>query len=280
MNQSRRLIWTALFAFSAVLLFVLLNKEATQIKHAPEALRQWYKPENKRNVWQHNMFKLRREMQAIQIYGAEDNWALVKKWTNSFIEHYHKIPEMVPQWQNEIRVQASKDLFQASQAEDIKSVKKAMRSLRQSCNSCHRKFRSLAALQYRAADFSENKIVDEQGQTHSYSKYMEKLMFQLNAVVIANADQHYDDALESLSTLQAGVHQLGESCSSCHKTPEAREYYLGDKTALLLKTLEISLKNRKATEVSQNIGAFAVHACAKCHAVHRISADVKSYLFE
>ena len=51
------------------------------IKTPPASLAQWYKPENKRQVWLHNMFKLRREMQAVRLYAdnKEDNH--LQKWT-------------------------------------------------------------------------------------------------------------------------------------------------------------------------------------------------------
>ena len=38
----------------------------------PASLEKWYKPANKRQVWLHTMFRLRREMQAISEY-AEQN---------------------------------------------------------------------------------------------------------------------------------------------------------------------------------------------------------------
>ena len=37
----------------------------------PESLKQWYKPDNKRQVWLHTMFRLRREMQAINEYADQ-----------------------------------------------------------------------------------------------------------------------------------------------------------------------------------------------------------------
>ena len=36
----------------------------------PTSLAQWYKPANKRQVWLHNMFKLRRELQAVVEYAS------------------------------------------------------------------------------------------------------------------------------------------------------------------------------------------------------------------
>ena len=36
----------------------------------PSTIAQWYKPANKRQVWLHTMFRLRREMQAMGEYAA------------------------------------------------------------------------------------------------------------------------------------------------------------------------------------------------------------------
>ncbi len=255
----------------------LQAQDATEIYLGPESLRQWYKPENKRNVWQHNMFKLRRELQAIQHYADDKKWNLVENWTNNFVKHYQKIGDMVPEWKDELDLEASSNLALAAQNSDKQSLQKELRTLRKTCTSCHSDFRSVSALIYRAPDFSKHEITDEQNNTHSYQKYMKELIFELNAVLIANADKRYDDAVENLESLRSGIVQLGESCSVCHKdSAEAREYYLGKKTSSLLDTIQQNLKDRNNKDTGQNIGALAVHTCAKCHATHRIAADMRS----
>ncbi len=269
-----------LILFVAMMFATALSaQEVVEIEIAPDSLRQWYKPENKRNVWQHNMFKLRRELQAVQSYAAEENWALSRKWAEGFAEHYRKIADMVPEWKEELRLEASDNLVQAVQQHDSDALQKALRRLRKNCKSCHKSFRDTVALTYRAPDFSNHEIIDEQGNRYSYQEYMEVLMRNLNSVVIANSDENYDIALDSLSALRSGMNQLGNSCATCHeKAPEAREYYLGTKTDSLLNTLQQSLVDRQTKDIGQNIGALAVHACAKCHGVHRIAADMRNLL--
>ena len=45
----------------------------------PESLARWYKPENKRQVWLHTMFAMRRELQAVrEPSGDQDSIALRK----------------------------------------------------------------------------------------------------------------------------------------------------------------------------------------------------------
>ena len=45
----------------------------------PASLEKWYKPANKRQVWLHTMFRLRREMQAIREYAKQNNRPGMKK---------------------------------------------------------------------------------------------------------------------------------------------------------------------------------------------------------
>ena len=60
---------------------VYLHKDrVTLIKSPPASLAQWYKPENERQVWLHNMFKLRREMQAIRLYSDNKDAKHQDKW--------------------------------------------------------------------------------------------------------------------------------------------------------------------------------------------------------
>ena len=50
------------------------------LKLPPKSLSQWYKPENKRQVWLHTMFRLRREMLAMQDYSAVKQDKDLQKW--------------------------------------------------------------------------------------------------------------------------------------------------------------------------------------------------------
>ncbi len=57
------------------------------IKTPPASLAQWYKPENKRHVWLHNMFKLRREMLAVRFYANSKEDSHLQKWAGRLSEH-------------------------------------------------------------------------------------------------------------------------------------------------------------------------------------------------
>ncbi|MEA3301943.1 MAG: hypothetical protein U9Q75_01605 [Pseudomonadota bacterium] len=60
LHQKRK---TPCFTYSFFLLLTMpfssVHAEGTiTLEKPPASLKQWYKPENKRNVWHHNMFKL------------------------------------------------------------------------------------------------------------------------------------------------------------------------------------------------------------------------------
>ena len=63
----------------------------------PASLEQWYKPANKRQVWLHTMFRLRREMQAIGEYAEQNDRAAMDKWIKRLEKDYKKIADMVPE---------------------------------------------------------------------------------------------------------------------------------------------------------------------------------------
>ena len=137
----------------------LLSAEEVTFKKPPSSLKQWYKPDNKRNVFQHNMFKLRRELQAVNQYRAEKDLPHTQKWANKLVEHYLKIADMVPEWKSELRLKRAEQLKIAANEGDFKSLGRAIKklqknkaeaqialkdvrsgitTLRSSCDSCHK----------------------------------------------------------------------------------------------------------------------------------------------
>ena len=96
--------------------------KATIIKSPPKELAQWYKPENKRQVWLHNMFKLRREMQAVQFYAEQKDSKHLKKWALAFNEHYLKIGKMMPTWNKKLDVATLASLQNHAMNQDYTGV--------------------------------------------------------------------------------------------------------------------------------------------------------------
>jgi len=278
--------WALFILLQCLIIAIVINvtykhkDKVSMVKLPPASLAQWYKPENKRQVWLHNMFKLRREMQAVQYYSNNSsnnpadtfNENLLNKWTSRLSEHYLKIGEMVPEWQDKLNTKAI-DVLQATvknkQFQDVPSV---LTELAESCDGCHVDYRATTAMLYRAPDFSKIEI----SPLVPFETHMDKLTKQVNQIKIASEDSMSDVALFSLSDLKIGINALGKTCSNCHKH-DPRTYPDDTINNTLIK-LEQSLKTGTLKDQGRELGTLAVIACARCHGTHRLSYDTRKQL--
>ncbi|MCP3688275.1 MAG: cytochrome c [Gammaproteobacteria bacterium] len=243
-------------------------------KSPPESLSQWYKPENKRQVWLHNMFKLRREMQAMEFYANNNNAALLKKWADSFNGHYLEVAEMVPQWSSKLDFEALHDLQAMVGSENFTQVVQVLEKIAASCTNCHNDYRAIVATMYRAADFSAIEVA----ASLAFREHMIDLSKQLNQIKIASVDGMQELSLASLSNLKKGIDELGRSCSACHI--EDVKPYPDDKLVQTIALLEESLESGGTKDQGRALGTLAVQACAHCHGTHRVAYDMRSVLRE
>lgn len=245
-------------------------KESVTLKKPPSSLKEWYKPDNKRNVFQHNMFKLRRELQAVNQYRAEKDLPHTQKWASRLVEHYKKIAEMVPEWEGELRLKRAEQLETAAKQGDFKSIGRAVKKLQKSCTNCHETYRAQVAALYRAPDFSHTDVQLD-GKETSYQDFMRRLMRDVNRIKIAADDGNKVDAQIALKDVRTGITTLRSSCDSCHKGTKAKDYYLGQEASELMDKLEAAIEEGKS---GRPLGEFAVYACARCHGSHRIVYDL------
>ena len=237
------------------------------VKKPPPSLGQWYKPENKRQVWLHNMFKLRREMQAVRFYAERKEGEHLGRWVSELGRHYLEIGEMVPEWKGRLDP-ASLAILQESAGEGrYEELLRAADLLSGSCEGCHRDYRAVVAAMYRAPDFGPLEI----DPSTSFRDHMKKLNHDVNQIKVASGDGMKELALSSLSDLKEGINSLGKSCGSCHKKDGLA--YPGDKMVEAMDGLEESLKSGTPKEQGMHLGTLAVLACARCHGVHRITYD-------
>ncbi|MES9818161.1 MAG: hypothetical protein ABW155_16070 [Candidatus Thiodiazotropha sp.] len=246
----------------------------------PDSLSQWYKPDNKRQVWLHTMFALRRELQAIDEYAAEQDLMLTKKWSDKFVEHFRKLPEMVPEWRDEVELGEATRLETAARSGDFKTVTSAVSRLQRNCRNCHREYRALAALRYRSPDFSHIEIADEQGILKDYGTHMDALSRTVNRIKIASEDKQWARAAKASRQLRGQLYRLGESCESCHKDELPRQRILGDASSRTLDELDAALTRQQPKSTGKKLGEAAVIICARCHGVHRTLGDTRSFLFD
>jgi len=237
------------------------------IKSPPASLAQWYKPENKRQVWLHNMFKLRREMQAVRFYADNNDAKHLEKWVTLLSEHYLKTGEMVPEWNKKLDLEAIAGLQESASSQRYQDVSRALDDLDESCKSCHADYRTVTAAMYRTPDF----FLMEIGPSTSLKTHMEELTRQVNQVKIASEDGMKDVALSSLSDLVKGINTLGETCSNCHK--KDTRVYPDETIKTTISSLEESLRTGTLKDQGRELGTLAVLACARCHGTHRLAYD-------
>jgi cytochrome c556 len=270
--------WRYFIILQAIILLIaagLVYKhqdKAKLIKTPPIELAKWYKPDNKRQVWLHNMFKLRREMQAVEFYAQQQDAEHLQVWTEQLTEHYLKIADMVPAWQKKLSINTMEELKSASEQQDFSSVLVQHKTLQKSCDSCHDDYQAITALTYRTPDFSNIQITPEL----SFVEHMDMLTRQVNQIKISAQDGNKSLALSSLAGLNDEMATLGETCVDCHK--KDRKPYPSEMMKKTLSSLKTSIESGTAKQQGRDLGTLAVLACARCHGTHRIAYGAKKHL--
>jgi len=266
------IILQAIILLLAVGLVYKHQDKVSLVKTPPTELAQWYKPENKRQVWLHNMFKLRREMQAVEFYAQNKEAELLQKWVAQLSQHYAKIAEMVPAWQKKLTLETMSELIKASEENDYASVLVQHKVMQKSCDSCHDDYQAITALTYRTPDFSKIEINPDL----SFVEHMDTLTRQVNQIKISAQDGDKQLALSSLAGLNEEMLILGETCVDCHK--KDRKAYPSEVMKKTLGSLKQSLESGTAKQQGRDLGTLAVLACARCHGTHRIAYGAKKQL--
>lgn len=268
-----------LFAFIASVIYSHTDF-VNAVKTPPSSLSQWYKPENKRQVWLHNMFKLRREMQAVEFYAQNQDPERLVEWSKRLSEHYLKIADMVPEWKDKLSTQLIVDLNQLVEDNNFYEIPNTLETLSQNCQSCHTDYQATVAAMFRAPNFSGMTLITnkETGLKIPYTQHMNTLSKQVNQIKIAAEDGMKELALSSLVELTTDMNLLGETCSNCHKS-EIEAYPSKAMTQTMVQ-LGQSLKTGTLKDQGRALGTLAVQACARCHGTHRISFDARKQLTE
>jgi len=268
------LIQCLLFGVLGAIVFIHKDRVAL-IKTPPASLAQWYKPENKRQVWLHNMFKLRREMQAVRFYAHNKEGTHLQKWAGQLKEHYQKIGEMVPEWKKKLDIKLIAELQEQVKNNNYQDITHTLENLNESCDSCHVDYRAITATIYRAANFSS---IETPGRSTSLKEHMKELTQQVNLIKIASEDGMQEIALSSLSDLKKGMNTLGETCPICHK--KDKKEYPDDAMNNTIARLEERLVTGTIKDQGRELGTLAVIACARCHGTHRFAYDSRNLFVE
>ena len=232
----------------------------------PQSIAQWYKPQNKRQVWLHTMFRLSRASQAIGEYVSLKDHKLLNKWVQQFAKDYRAIGTMVPEWKADLELEQLAKFESLVAKQQWGKVLPAMKKIKVSCKGCHDEYRIAAVGLYRSPAFD---------QVVNFEDHKDKLMGNMNGFKIAVADQRTAAAHSYLTAFAKDLDDFTESCKSCHeKEPVAIQRILGEQNAGLLKELKPLVDRAEADPVAKKLigrklGKIGVAVCAKCHAVHR-----------
>ena len=256
------------------------EQNSVSIALPPASIAQWYKPQNKRQVWLHLMFRLGQTLHAVNSYERDGDTERMAHWAGLFAEKYRQIPVMVPQWRDEVDEAAISALEEAAGKLDVSGIKAAMKKIRQTCKSCHGEYKAATIALYRSADFSKIKAVAAKGENPmSYKELMRVLHLDLNSLKVAREDKQPEKAIYYAGKVGEKLSSLEKSCKSCHRDPEPKERILGEKTKQTMTALKEALKEPGKTKKSGRLlGELGYTVCGRCHGIHRNSSDIKRLL--
>jgi cytochrome c556 len=270
------------FLVFAIALFGATHVHAetkVSLKQPPKSLEQWYKPANKRQVWLHTMFKLRREMQAIGENVEKGDKVAAKKWIKRLDKHYNKIADMVPEWEKKIKPRLIPELEMFAEKGDTYRLNKTLKMIKRTCDDCHTVYQPLVTAIYRSPYYDDIKLKSADGKTHSFEENMEQLSQSVNRILISLDDGNNALAMQSSKNLISQLSTLGESCSACHKDDAyPKERILGQETQQRFVKLQKDISTGKVKDSQKMMGEIAVAVCARCHNTHRITSDLRNAL--
>ncbi len=249
------------------------------LKLPPKELAKWYKPANKRQVWLHTMFRLRRELLAMNDYARQNHQAGLEKWSDKFAKDYLSIAQMMPQWEKYLYPEKLEILTKAVKSSQYAEIPAILKKLGKSCRICHDDYQTVATLLFRTPDFSgETVTVKASGEELDYDELMALLSDSLNRVNIAIKDKYFNKAVTALTPVKQYLNDLSSTCSHCHKQDSVPVKRIMSEADSLLPELEQYLNKQDQQQAGGKLGEFAVKVCARCHSVHRLTSDLKSVI--
>lgn len=274
-----RQVFVFIFFFVAIDNSVLAEENTVILKKPPTTIKNWYKPNNKRQVWLHTMFRLRREILAINDYSQSQQPELMKKWFNNFKKDYLSIGEMVPQWKNSLDSSTLTDLQLAVEKGDYTKILGSLNGLKDSCDNCHSDYQAITRLLYRGADFAKIKVYDtETAHKIDYNKAMNGLSNTVNRIKIAMHDNLYPQSIAYIAPLKSQLKNLADGCGDCHKQGKEQIDYIFTASTPILSELKEALEQKDNKKARLSLGTFAVKVCARCHSIHRTTAEIKELI--
>ncbi|MCW8886016.1 MAG: hypothetical protein OQK12_12315 [Motiliproteus sp.] len=247
----------------------------------PQSLAQWYKPQNKRQVWLHTMFRLRQSMQAVDYYLDANDDASLKRWSKILLDTYAKLPKMVPEWENATRQGVAKSLHQAAMDGDHQGVAKQRKRLQKFCDGCHLEWQPLVSAYYRSPDYRKVEVETKRHGVVDYPAMMQQLSATLGVLKITREDGDMPKARQAAKQLQSELDELGSSCQQCHRSESSYEQVLGKEIQQEFDRLQTALVAPHDPKKSgRPLGMIGFKVCGRCHSLHRTLGDLRNWVSE
>lgn len=257
---------------------ITVEAEGLVLKSPPASLAQWYKPQNKRQVWLHTMFSLRRSMQALEEYAEGNEPARLEKWGIAFDSAYQQLGEMVPEWQDELELEWAGRLRQAATLGDVAGVRRALGKVRISCRSCHNEYQTVTSILYRGPDFSAITIANSATQSLSHQEFMEAMSRSVNQVKIFQEDHDREGAGRAGRELQRLLTLATASCLECHEDSQTTARIFSAESDRYQTDLLDGIATQDSKKVNSSLGKIGAFVCARCHSIHRPLEEIRAML--
>lgn len=256
--------------------------EQIRLQMPPASLAQWYKPQNKRQVWLHTMFRLRQALQAVELYADQGNRELLLRWAEELQQRYAELPEMVPEWRENTRQALAAAVVADARAGDVSALAESVKRLKRKCAGCHREWKGVVTALYRSPDYAEVAVPAAAGlRDTEFLESMEWLADSLNRIKIGREDEQLAAARAATQRIGAQLKQLKGSCRQCHRDPQSGERILGEATWKTLADLEAALQAPHDPKQSgHHLGTLGFTVCGRCHSIHRTVSDLRTRIFD
>lgn len=276
MKQKHLVFFLTLFFATGL---VVAEEQTRSLPLPPASLAEWYPPANKRQVWLHTMFSLRRSMQAVTEYQALEDYPLAEKWVERFVRDYRQLAVMVPEWADEIEDEQAERLLEAVQQKNAGAMASALNRLSTSCRSCHNENRAIVTFLYRMPEYHEVTVEDSETLDDvPYPDHMARLGSLMNRIKIAQEDGRFAVAGEAGTNFIAAVKDLSGSCGGCHRDDAPRQRIFGLQSAEALDKLGQGLREQDSGLTDEALGTLGAFTCGRCHSIHRNSAELRRAL--
>ncbi len=245
----------------------------------PDSFAQWMPPKNDKPVWLYTMFGISEAIQAVGEYNTLGDKALTEKWAKRLAKDYKRLPEMVPEWKDEVELKTADALVAAAGKGDSAGVDKALHKLGTTCRSCHKENRAMVKLIYGTPDFDEVKVESSETMEEiAWPKVMGRMGGLFNRIRIAQEDGRTDAAKQAADGLISTLNDVAGACGQCHQDPASHDLIFNASVKQAMAQLGEAVGKGDAAATGQALQTIGGGTCGRCHGIHRTLAELREAL--